>query len=245
MDAGLIFIALGFVLGGILKGATGAGAPIVAIPVIALYYNVPIAVTVFLVPNFVANAWQIWTYRRDYLSPGFVARFVGAGVVGVAIGTMMLTSLPGAALKLIVAVTVTIYIAFRLLRPDWQLAFDRALRLAAPVGFVAGVLQGASGISAPVSITFLNAMRMERAQFIAIISAFFISMLVVQVPMLWGYGYLTIDRFLLSCAAAVILLCFMPVGAYLARLFSKEVFDRIILGVLGILALRLYAEVLL
>ena len=47
----LLPIAIAFAMGGILKGATGAGAPIIAIPVLALLYNVQFAVAVFIIPS--------------------------------------------------------------------------------------------------------------------------------------------------------------------------------------------------
>ena len=37
-------LVLAFYFGGVLKGATGAGAPIIAIPIISLLYDVPTAV---------------------------------------------------------------------------------------------------------------------------------------------------------------------------------------------------------
>lgn len=244
MDLGILYIAVGFAVGGILKGATGAGAPIAAIPIIALYYNVPVAVAVFVVPNLVSNSIQVWTHRKARIGSDFLLRFVLAGVAGAAVGTWLLARVPTDALKLAVAVAVIIFIVFRLMRPEWSLPMAAARTVAAPIGLVAGVLQGASGISAPVSITFLNAMRLPRPGFISTISIFFLSMLVVQVPMLAGYGFLTVERLLIGCAATVVLTGFMPVGAFLGRLVSPETFNRIILVLLGLLALRLFWDVL-
>jgi len=243
VDIGLFYISIAFALGGILKGATGAGAPIIAIPLIALYYSVPVAVAVFVVPNFVSNSLQIWKFRTHIISYKFIARFAGAGIVGVGIGTVILAYLPSDILKLAVAVAMLIYIIFRLLHPDWKLAFSRALKIAVPIGFLAGILQGASGISAPVSITFLNSMRLDRPQFILTVSIFFISMLLVQIPMLSSFGFLTVERLLIGCAATAILLIFMPVGTFLSKFASKEVFDRAILILLALLALRLFLDV--
>jgi uncharacterized membrane protein YfcA len=48
----IIAILVAFALGGILKGATGAGAPIVTIPVIAAFYDVRIAVIIMVIPNY-------------------------------------------------------------------------------------------------------------------------------------------------------------------------------------------------
>tara|TARA_B100000768_G_scaffold167934_1_gene172399 strand:- start:1123 stop:1581 length:459 start_codon:yes stop_codon:yes gene_type:complete len=45
-------LVLAFYFGGVLKGATGAGAPIIAIPIISLLYNVPKAVAAFTIPSF-------------------------------------------------------------------------------------------------------------------------------------------------------------------------------------------------
>ena len=52
-----------FYFGGVLKGATGAGAPIIAIPIISLLYDVPTAVAAFTIPNFPSNVWHSWKFR--------------------------------------------------------------------------------------------------------------------------------------------------------------------------------------
>ncbi len=54
---GVILAIVGLALGGMLKGATGAGAPLIAVPVMAMYFDVPMAVTVFAVTNLLANVW--------------------------------------------------------------------------------------------------------------------------------------------------------------------------------------------
>lgn len=236
----MIWGFIGLFLGGILKGATGAGAPILAVPVLAAVYNVQVAVVLFSVPSLVSNAWQGWRYRSSLLPPAFVLRYAGAGAAGAAAGTVLLANLPSDVLKLFVAVVVTIYIAFRLSRPGWILGYAPALRMALPVGIVGGLMQGSSGVSAPVSVTFLNAMRLERTAFMATISVFFAAMSTVQIPMLAGFGIMTGHLFLLSVAALAPIFMGMWVGAWLARRISREAFDRMILGLLAVLAAKLY-----
>ena len=41
------------------------------------------------------------------------------------------------------------------------------------MGVGGGILQGSAGLSAPISITFLNSMKLERNQFIPTISVYF------------------------------------------------------------------------
>lgn len=241
---GLILGALGLALGGVLKGATGAGAPILAVPLLAMFYDVPLAVALFTLPSLLSNLWQGWRFRAHQLGPGLTWGFALAGAAGAGVGSAILVSLPSDLLLLGVAGAVFLYIAFRLARPDWVLDLGLATRLATLAGFSGGVLQGAVGISAPISISFLNATRMERPAFIATISLFFAAMSLVQIPLLAAWGVLTPLRFGLSALAIVPLVAAMPLGAWLARHMSKEFFDRLILLLLALIALRLVISAL-
>ena len=117
---------------------------------------------------------------------------------------------------------------------DWQF-----FAVGIPAIIFGGIMQGAGGVSAPVSVTFLNAMRLERLEFIATIAVFFAMMSLVQFPTLWSLGIMTPERAALGLAAALPLFGAMPLGAWLARHISREVFDRIILALLAIIACRL------
>ena len=99
-------------------------------------------------------------------------------------------------------------------------------------------------MSAPVSLSFLNAIKLERPQFIVTISVFFFAMALVQIPLLTVLGILTGERFLLSCLALIPLMVAMPLGAWLARRIAANAFDRVILGLLLILSLRLIWQAL-
>ena len=235
----MIWAILSLALGGVLKGATGAGVPVVAVPALAMVYSVDFAVTTLIMSNLVNNLWQGWAYRRDALPRRFVWHFAGGGMLGAGAGTWLLANLPGAALSLTVAVAVYLYIGFRLLRPDWAVPLATGRRLAAPVGVAGGLMQGAAGISAPVSITFLNALSLSRGCFMGTISVFFVAMTVVQIPALIMVGLLDWERFWISCGALVIASAFMPAGSWLGARISKRVFDRVVLVLLGLIATRI------
>lgn len=230
-----------FALGGILKGATGAGAAIFAIPIIVVLYDVQTAVTIFVLPSLLSNVWQGWSHRKFLLKPGLVVQFILAGAVGAGIGTFMLKEISGDLLGLMVAAVMISYIAFRLLRPDWSLSREVALRIATPTGVAAGILQGATGISVPVSITFLNAMKIERREFVATIAVFFLAVSAVQLPLMIYFGLMTGERLQLSLFGFAALFAFMPVGAALGKRVSAEIFDKIILSLLALIAVKLAA----
>src|SRR5690606_34654433 len=129
--------------GGVLKGATGAGAPVLAVPALAMMFDVRVAVVVMMVPNLLTNTLQAWRFWKARLPGPFVWTFAIAGAAGAMAGTLMLAIFPVDYLSLIVAFGVFAYIAARLARPDWNVGIALAERLSVPVGLMAGILQGA------------------------------------------------------------------------------------------------------
>ena len=193
----LVLVGIAFVLGGILKGATGAGAPIIAVPVLTSLFDVTLAIAVFVLPNFLPNCWQAWQNRHVEFLRKFGTSFALAGAAGAAIGTYVLAAFSSKFLVTCIAVVLLLYIVLQLTNPALRLPFSLAQRIVVPTGAVAGILQGATGLSAPVSTTFLSAIDLERPQFLFVISLFFLSLGVVQLPLQVAFGIMTWDLLLL------------------------------------------------
>lgn len=238
-------IALAFVClaaGGVLKGATGAGAPILAVPALAMMFDVRFAVVAMLVPNLLTNLWQAWRFRGHVVPGRFVLLFAFGGATGAIVGSVMLSAFAPRMLLLIMAFAVFAYVGLRLARPGAMLPMPAARTLSLPAGVAAGVLQGAAGLSAPVSLTFLNAIGLSRDYFISTASIFFAAVTAAQISALGSLGILTYQGLFVSLFAMLPIFAFMPVGAALARRFSKQTFDRIILCVLALLACKLLLD---
>ena len=169
----IIFVALA--LSGLVKGALGAGLPVVAVPVLASFFGVPYAIAMMVVPTVVTNIWQLWQFRRHRAGMGWLVWLCGAAGIGIAIGTWVLASLPGHILGRILAVVVVAYIAMRLVKPHWHMPIAVGARLAPVIGLISGFLQGATGISAPVSLTYMSSLGFSRPQFVFAVSALFVS----------------------------------------------------------------------
>ena len=232
-------ILVAFALGGILKGATGAGAPIITIPVIAAFYDVRIAVIIMVVPNLLTNIGQLYQFRKTILPKFFTLSFALGGGIGAFLGTILLVNLSIKILTLSVAFIVIIYILLKLIVPSWKLTYKKAEKLVFLMGTGGGVLQGTAGLSAPISITFLNSMKLERNQFIPTISVYFGVMSIFQMPTLYYYDFLNLEIIIVSFISTLVLLSFMPLGSWIAKSVSKESFDKITLILLGFIAFRI------
>ena len=235
----IIAILIAFALGGILKGATGAGAPIVTIPVIAAFYDVRVAVIIMVIPNLLTNIGQIYQFRKTILPSFFTVSFAVGGGIGAFVGTILLAKLSIKILTLSVAFIVIIYIFLKLIVPSWKLIYKKATKLVFILGAAGGVLQGTAGLSAPISITFLNAMKLERNQFIPTISVYFGVMSIFQMPTLYYYDFLNFEIIIASLVSTIVLLSFMPIGSWIAKSVSKEKFDKITLILLAFIAVRI------
>ena len=235
----IIAILVAFSLGGILKGATGAGAPIITIPVIAAFYDVRIAVIIMVIPNLLTNIGQLYQFRKTILPKFFTLSFAIGGGIGAFLGTILLANLSIKILTLSVAFIVIVYILLKLIVPSWKLTYEKAKKLVFLMGGFGGILQGTAGLSAPISITFLNSMKLERNQFIPTISVYFGIMSIFQMPTLYYYNFLNLEIILVSCISTLVLLSFMPIGSWIAKSVSKESFDKITLILLGFIAFRI------
>lgn len=235
----VIAIGAAFLFGGILKGAVGAGAPLIAVPLLALLYDVPFAVAVFVIPNLLPNIWQAVQFRASLPRAALPWLLGAGGALGAWAGSHALVALPASVLKITLCAVVVLYILFRVLRPDAKMAIATANRAALPVGVIAGGLQGAAGVSAPVSVTFLNSVRIPREAFIATISIYFVALGIVQMPVLAQLGVMTWERLGWSFLAVIPLFAGMPIGARLVARVGPAGFDRVILAVLAAMAMML------
>lgn len=235
----ILLVAACLAIGGVIKGATGAGAPLLAVPALAALFDVRFAIVVMVMPNLLTNAWQAWRFRENLPAARFTAPFIVGGMGGVCAGTLLLSMVPAEKLSILVALAVSFYVVLRLTKPGWKIEMGRASLLALPVGLAGGFLQGASGLSAPISLTFLNAMRLERSTFIAVISLFFSTFGMVQIVALFASHLLSRTDLAYSMLALIPLWAAMPLGAGLARRMPPAVFDRLILTLLTLLAAKL------
>ena len=239
----LIIVGVAFAMGGILKGATGVGAPLIAVPVMTSFVDIRFAVAVFVVPNLVTNMIQSIIYRRALNNRLFLLILCLSAGVGAYAGSLMLYQASGGALKIMMASLVLFYVGFRLCKPKWQLSMLMAHKINMPMGLLAGFLQGAFGISAPATLTFLNAIKFERTEFIIIVSVFFMTMSLIQLPTLMYLGLLRAEHLILGLLSVIPLIGFMPIGAFILRYATPNIFDKVIMVILVGVSISLLWEI--
>lgn len=235
----LLVMALALGAGGLVKGAAGMGLPLVALPILAAFLGVQHAVALMCFPIIITNFWQTWRLRTFMREADFVPAMTVGGAAGMLIGTWFIVTLPEGALSVTLALIVLAYVGLRLASPHFILPKALGQRLAPGIGLGAGMLQGATGIASPLSVTFIHAMRLSRGAHVYAVSTTFLLYTMVQVPALFVAGVMTWPIVLEGLVAIVPALALMPVGNWLAGRISQTVFDRVVMGLLVIVALQL------
>ncbi len=235
----LIFATLA--AGGVVKGATGMGLPLVALPVLTATLGLTHAIGLLVIPVLVSNLWQVVRLRSERSAPdlGFMPSFLVSVAIGVVAGTWLLKTLPERWLILTLGVLLIVYVVIRLARPALRIGPQLARRVAIPMGAAAGILNGATGISAPVGVTFIHWMGLKRDVHVFTVSTMFFVMGAVQLPSMFASGLMQ-PRWLVEGAVAMVpILLAMPVGRWISTRMSQTAFDWLILAFLAIVGVKM------
>lgn len=230
--------------GSLVKGATGLGLPVVAVPVMSSFFGLPHAIGVLIIPIIATNFHQVVQTRAEARHVGFLWPVLGFGMVGIAFGTWLLTLLSAARLNGALGVMLLFYIGMRIFTPHFRLSERAGRRLAVPVGLLAGTAQGATGLCAAVFVPFAHSLGLTRAAMIFSVSTVFLVYALMQFVSLLLIGQMSAAHLMEGVLAMLPVAVFMPLGTWLGRRMSRTVFDRVFLAILAVMAVSLIRNAL-
>jgi uncharacterized membrane protein YfcA len=237
----LAIVLVTVVIGSIAKAVTGMGLPLIVIPIASLFIDVETAIVVIAFPNVLANAVLAGRERRSWPDTRDLPTLALAGVVGAVVGTLLLVNIPERPLVIAVIAAIVGYVVLFFAHPELRVGPRRSKRLAPVVGGVAGLSQGALGISGPIVGSWIHSYRLTRgAHILSVTSLFFITG-VTQLIVLIGSGELS-GRVTATLLACVPVLLSIPIGTRLRDSVTVRGFDLAIVGMLAVSALALTVQ---
>ncbi len=238
----LVVIVLASFAGALVKGVTGLGYPVLAVPLIALVTGIEDAVVVVAIPNLAANVILCWEARDARAEARDLGRLVGLGIVGAVIGTVALVHLPEQPLLIALALTVAVFVAQMIRRPELGLDRATATRWSPVAGLFTGLMQGAVGVSGPIVATWLHGYRLAVQTYVYSVTVIFGVTGAVQLVMLTVQGQLHGDRVVGALLAGVGVAIALPLGLRLRRRLAGPTFEKVVLVVLLVSAVSLLFE---
>lgn len=240
----LLTIVLASALGAGVKGVTGMGYPLIAVPLISLVGGVEDAVVAIAAPNLVANIALCWHARTGLSETRDLGRLSAFGTIGAVIGTVALVQLPDEPLLIAIALTIVWFVVQFVRHPELRLPDDLARRWSPLVGTGIGMVQGATGISGPAVGAWFHGYRLSRDAYIFSITMLFGVTGAVQLAILLGQGAMTVDRGWGTLAATIPAAIMLPLGVKVRQRLAGPTFDRVVLVVLIASAVSLVVDVL-
>lgn len=242
-ELAVIFIALA--AGSLVKGISGLGLPLVAIPVMAGFLGAERAVVLMVVPGILINFALMWTYRAHATAVPNLPLFAPVAVAGVVLGAWILSAVPERYIIIFMALWLGLYLLKTLvLKTEFRLPAAAHRHVAALVVLVAGLIQGATGASGPVLATYVHALRLSQPAFVFTVSVFFQIFMFTQAAAFAWLGLMTAERLVDGLVACIPIAIFLPLAVYISRFINERWFNAIVIALLLAIEARLVFKVL-
>jgi uncharacterized membrane protein YfcA len=229
-------------IGGLAKGITGVGLPILAVPVLASFTSVEEAVVLMVLPSIAANGWLVITHRRWAVLRDHRG-FLLFGLAGGVMGTWLLSILDDHWLKLILAIWLGVYLLQYFSRRTYDHYFSGRGKIGPLLGVAAGTIQGASGISAPIVAPYFHANGLVRETYAFATAFTFLLFSGAQVGAMLELELLTAERLMIGLIVVVPTLLFTHLGIRLSRRVSERAFHNILLTLFAAMELKLIIDI--
>jgi uncharacterized membrane protein YfcA len=232
----LALASLTFFIGGMAKGAMGFGLPMIAIPVLTAFGSLPLALSIAVPPVVATNVWQLWKFRAHRDMP-FMYRFLALGVFGLFAGALVLKNVENAYLKIILGSLVLFYLIIKHSKGGAKLSQTQRDKLAPIVGFFAGMMHGATGLSGLVGTPFFHASGFSRPTFIFINSLMFIIFSTLHMPALAAVGLYQSSAMIMGIIVMIPAFAGLWLGSVLGAKLTVTLFPIFVQGMLIIAAI--------
>ena len=212
---------------------TGFGVGTIMMPVMALFFDVKVAIFLAAIVHFFNNISRILLYRRN-LRRDILRRFGIVSVAGAFLGSFAQLYIQSAWLKSGVGVFLTLFALASLLPFPIRWKFPPVVDLAG--GFLSGLIGGLIGNQGAIRSLYLLNYRLDKQELIASAAMIAVVIDATRIPVyaVSNYGYLR-ENLMLMLLVVFAAIAGTVIGGRILPKVSYEFFRRIILvAVLGL-----------
>jgi len=229
IDGSIIFY--GFLIiffAGLARGMIGFGIALIAVPFLVLLLPLKTVIPVILILAIFAN-FPIIIEARKFLDIKRILPLIISAIIGVPLGTYMLIILPSSILKIIIGFTVVIFAFIMLLGLNKKIENEKLAFI--PVGFVAGLLQGAIAMGGPAVVLFFSNQGMMKQSFRINIVVYFFVLQIFTFFVYIANGLITQEVLRLSSLFFFAMILGTLAGVLAARKIRELLFRKIVLSI--------------
>jgi hypothetical protein len=228
----LAYIAAAYLLGSTVKGVTGFGALLVAVPLMSLAMDPAVAVELTGGPVLVSNIWQVidsrhltWAARRFW--PLLVTLVPSAFI-----GSQFLALTDSRFTSAAIGIMVLLFCLTWVLPVKIEIPPDKE-RLGAPLaGAISGLVGGATILSGSVVIMYLVALKLTKDQFVGTIALIYLGTSIPIYLTLTWFGRIGTADMAVSAGLIVPAILGMVLGRMIRNRVSQKLFQNLVMVLL-------------
>ncbi len=228
-------IVLSYIIGNMVKGVTGFGAILVAVPLMSMLVEPAIAVALTAVSVVASNIWQLWDSGNARFAVKefwkvlvflFPASIVGARFLAVVDPNIM---------SGVIGAMVVLFCVTQMFPARPQIT-EKQRKYADPiVGLTAGLTGGASIMSGSVLVAYLIAIDLKKDQFVAAIALLYLVNTIPIYVTLSFFNQFDLATLIVSACLIVPAILGLVLGRNLRNKISQKAFERAVVGLLFVI----------
>ena len=170
----LVFCIITLILAGTVKGILGIGLPLVAVPILATFFDLPTAIALMILPIMASNITQAWEGKRNTIS---IKRFVSLLITLIPctiFAAQYLTTINIKTGSVILGSIVVIFSLSKFLKLNFNIKPKAESILSPIVGIISGLIGGVSSLIGPVIAMYFVSLKMQKDVFVGTIAIVFL-----------------------------------------------------------------------
>lgn len=193
----LLLVTAIIFLASFILGITSFGFALVAVPLLNLIFPLQVLVPVLIIYGVFINGLVLLPIYK-HLDLKDMQYLVGAGILGIPLGTVLLLVLDESILK--IGIGIIVIISAWALYTGYRVHIKNEKLGNAVAGFISGLLNGSITMSGPPVILFYSNQDLEKQVFRANLAFYFMLTNIINLPVLYWGGLLTPQAFQYSAA---------------------------------------------
>ena len=239
----IVFIITVVIFAGLVHGTLGLGFPMIATPLLALFFDVQTAILLTLFPTVAVNILSIIHGGRWKESIGRYWPLAAFTILGSVLGSHFLIASDPSPLRLLLAGIILVYLNVERIG-SLPMGWIKKYPLASMAGFgvAGGFLAGSVNVMVPVLVIFALELGLAMTAMIQVFNLCFLAGKLSQISVFSSAGLLDMTSVMESIPAVIAAILALVIGIALRRHIQAELYRKLLKRLLLIVSLVLIAE---
>jgi uncharacterized membrane protein YfcA len=244
------FLVLAFTavaLGGLIKGLSGFGYAVVSTTLLALFFPAQKAVAFMIIPLVAIQLELITQLEKEEIKTctNNFEVYIAALAAGTLTGFYAVTSIPGNIIKPLIGTLTLLFTLSQVKKLDPHIqklkkkCFRRSNLLQLPLGFMSGLIFGATNIGVQI-VAYLKTMELDRRKFIGLLALIMVPISLLRLPLILEKTGLELIAYSILAAPLGVLAAWL--GNKTAQHIPKKTINLATISLLLIISLKLISS---